>query len=352
MDREAAGGTGHQREEQFFDVLNWPDVIFTSILPLLTWKDLFNLRAASKDYYRLVQAYISEKTKFVLNDNTLRQCKSKDGCPLTSLKAIAQNMGGLTRLEVRLSLTDKQPKQGAGTDNRQEKPTNNNWLKPSDLYTLMEHNPNLETLVLANLNENNVDSKLLINMAKYCKKIKRLEIIGAKGWPDRLTFNDGNWGGRLDETSNWSQFEYFRVEDSSDFSNGTLASLLAMMKNLEEAHFINMIDLNDRVLFTLAGQCSKLRSLVMQDCFKITDVGLQMAYEYLPTLKVLTVTQRPSEAPQPTADEQLGFKPSQTYSFERKTLQVLKAAGEERRLRFTFKCGPSMEEIEPPTLLA
>ena len=105
--------------------------------------------------------------------------------------------------------------------------------------------------------------------------------------------------------------------------------------SLEEATFVNIPDMTDRVLFTLVGMCPKLVSLTMRDCFKISDPGLQMVYESLPHLKNLTVAQmNPAKAatPQPTSEEALRVKPAQKYAITEKTISVLKVPKQSQAL--------------------
>ena len=87
-------------------ILPQNDVIFFKILPCLTPKDLFKLRATNKSCYALVNDYFKSHTSLVIDSAFLQGWtrKGHQGDSNNAIKPInllADHTGGLTRLEIR-----------------------------------------------------------------------------------------------------------------------------------------------------------------------------------------------------------------------------------------------------------
>ena len=61
------------RPVQLFEVLPWGDIVFNMILKRLSWTDVFQLRAVSREYRDLVHAYINKRSRWVVDEKLLKQ---------------------------------------------------------------------------------------------------------------------------------------------------------------------------------------------------------------------------------------------------------------------------------------
>jgi len=287
------------KSTDMMDVLMSQDIIFDKIFPLLDMKDIFQLRATNKKHHDMVMEYFKGQKKVVIDGAALMNFKPKEGCP-RPINIMAASTGKVTHLEIQMPTDGAKRVKGPRYESLKEftvrrdkeeaerkRKADKYWLEPSDIYNFLEINPCLETLVLTNLGSRTIDRELLVNLQMNCPNLKRLEIHDCFGWPNSLNLMDI-------EDKNFPAVTHFVVENSV-IPDGLLCVMISKMPELKELVLANLKYATDKVVFTLAEWNQLLRHLSVQCCYGITDSGLQIALEYLPQLKKLTL------APVPTA---------------------------------------------------
>ena len=74
------------------DVLSLQDIVFDKIFPLLSMKDIFQLRAVSKKYNSRVAEYFQTQTKVVIDESALKDFRPKADC-VRPINLMAANTG-------------------------------------------------------------------------------------------------------------------------------------------------------------------------------------------------------------------------------------------------------------------
>uniref|UniRef100_A0A2M4AE97 Putative leucine rich repeat some n=1 Tax=Anopheles triannulatus TaxID=58253 RepID=A0A2M4AE97_9DIPT len=216
-----------------FDIV-WEDVLYVKLFPLLSLKDLFNLRCCSK----LSKTFV---------DNGLRRLRNI-------------NLSGNNSPSVELAF-------GVLTENCRNVQVINlarcNWLQDSILYPFLQHNRRLTKI---NLSEClNITSRALQPVIIACKQLTTLKLshchwltIGAL---EALTLHQTN-------------IQELDISYCAALNERCISVFLLNCRALRTLSLANIPAVTDNLLFTIAKHSKLIKHLNLVGCYMITDRGV------------------------------------------------------------------------------
>ncbi|KAJ9592922.1 hypothetical protein L9F63_015427 [Diploptera punctata] len=228
--------------------LSWDDILFQQILPRLSLKDCFNLRATSVLYKELVGAYFRKMRKL----NVSMSVRSKG----PAFKVLADGCSNIHYLN--LSQTK--------------------WMTDDLLMPFLNNNRHLTHVNLSGCCD--ITSRSLQIIFILCENLKSLNLKDCRwvtaGCIEELVYHQEN----LEE-----------IDLSSCFNLGddSLILLIQKFRKLRVLCISNVYSVTDKTMFAIAHFSRNLEHLNVSQCWRIKDEGVWMVGEYCRKLKSLRV---------------------------------------------------------------
>ncbi|KAI5755567.1 hypothetical protein M8J77_018025 [Diaphorina citri] len=224
------------KSPQLVDLL-WNDIIFQYIFPLLSIRDLYRLRATSKSYKELVEAYFFQLKSLHLHSEQLTQFGLE---PFKVLTSCCFNI-------------------------RKVNFTACSWLTDEALINFFTQNKHIV----------DVNLSLCINLSSKC--LQPL-IVHAKNLRV-LKLNNCTWftSGCLEAlTLHQHHLENIDFSNTCIGDHNTMNMFLKKSKHLSKIHVENVQIITDESLFYIGQHCPLLRKINIRQNFHVTEKGIRL----------------------------------------------------------------------------
>lgn len=221
---------------QLIDLL-WNDVIFQYIFPLLSIRDIFQLRATNQTYKQLVETYLFQLKYLHLHSEELQQFS------IDSFKVFSSCCYNIRKVNF----------------------TACSWLTDEVLISFFTQNKNIT----------HVNLSLCINLSAKC--LQPL-IVHAK-YLRVLKLNNCTWftSGCLEAiTLHQPYLENVDFSNTSIGDHNTMNIFLKKSKCLTKIHLENIQVITDESLFYIGQHCPLLRMINIRQNFNVTEKGIRL----------------------------------------------------------------------------
>jgi len=242
---------------EYLTELNWPDIVFPNILPLLSIQDWFSLRCVSRDSLLMVESFLNQNKRLDLSQHKL--------ISETAFQILTNSAESLRHLNL----------------------TGCKVATNTVLQALFKSNPLLSYVNLSDCHQ--CSAGVLQTLTVRNRNVRHLILEGCH-WVTRdsieyHSFHQGlNGAGKLGALLTEVNFT-----GCWELTDSVLVDFLSRFQNLQIVELGKIYSLTDHTMRAIATYTRDLRFLNLQGCWRISDSGLRLVAEYCKQLTKVSV---------------------------------------------------------------